>query len=169
MELWDILDKNGNKLGRTVERGKPMSQDEFHLVVHVWIMNSKGEYLISKRTPNKPYPNMWEATGGSAVIGDDSISAAIREVNEELGVVLNPANGKLFKSYLRQNHDFPDICDVWIFKHDCPIEAIVFQEGETCDAMWAGKNKIYEMIKAGLFIGKDIYPYLDELLIGRKE
>ena len=34
--------------------------DGYHLVVHVWIRNSKGEYLISQRSANRPtYPLMW--------------------------------------------------------------------------------------------------------------
>ncbi|WP_259472748.1 hypothetical protein [Clostridium estertheticum] len=37
MELWDILDANGEKTGKTVERRRPMGQDEYHLVVNVWI------------------------------------------------------------------------------------------------------------------------------------
>ena len=60
MELWDILDGNGNKTGKTVERGKTMRQDEYHLSVHIWIKNSNGEFLITKRTANKKIlPNMW--------------------------------------------------------------------------------------------------------------
>lgn len=68
MELWDILDGDGNKTGKTVERGKPMGQDEYHLLVHVWINNSKGEFLITKRTPNKIFPNMLERTVGAAML-----------------------------------------------------------------------------------------------------
>lgn len=55
-ELWDIYDKNRRPTGRTVERGKPMRQDEYHIVVNVWIINSKGQWLISRRTPNKHLP-----------------------------------------------------------------------------------------------------------------
>lgn len=164
MELWDIYDSNRNKTGRTVERGKPMANDEFHLVVHVWIMNQKGEYLISKRTPNKAFPNMWECTGGSAIIGDDSLTAALRETEEELGVTLDPKKGWLFLQYTNHRENAPQFTDIWLFKHDCPIESIVFQEFETCDAMWASRNRIYEMIDEGIFIGKDIFPYIDALL-----
>lgn len=60
MELWDILDGEGNKTGKTIERGKRMGQDEYHLLVQVWIKNSNGEFLITKRSPNKKlFPNMW--------------------------------------------------------------------------------------------------------------
>jgi 8-oxo-dGTP pyrophosphatase MutT (NUDIX family) len=160
-ELWDILDENRNKTGRTVERGKPMKQNEFHLVVHVWIKNDKGEYLIQKRTANKSFPLMWDITGGSAVTGDDSLSAALREVKEEIGIDLLPENGNLLFSLKRQNADFPDIVDVWLFKNNTDIKKLIFHPDEVCGAKWASPEKIYSMIKNGEFV--NVLTYLDEL------
>lgn len=162
-ECWDIYDINGNKTGRITERGKAIYQGGFHLVVHVWIRNGKGEYLISQRTPNKTFPNMWECTGGSAVAGENSLLAALREVREELGIALPPEKGMLWKRIVRDYGIMPDLCDIWIFEFDFPIEDVVFQEGETCNAMWASKEKIYEMLENGEFVGRDIFTYIDEL------
>ena len=47
MELWDVLDKHGNKTGKIIERGKPMIKGEYFLIVDVWIINNKSEFLIS--------------------------------------------------------------------------------------------------------------------------
>jgi len=165
-ELWDILDENRNKTGRLHER-RPigsMRQGEYHLIVHVWIVNNKGEFLISKRTPNKVYPNMWECTGGSAVAGDDSLTTALKEVKEELGVALEPETGQLFRSYKwRHENGSGDFTDVWLFRQEINLSEIVFQPEETCGAMLAGKDKINKMIDEGIFIGRGIFPYLDEL------
>lgn len=161
MELWDILDEDGNKTGKTVERGKPMKQDEYHLVVHVWIKNSSGEYLISKRTPNKTFPNMWETTGGSAIVGDDSLQAALREVKEEIGVDLSPERGKCLFRLKRQHKDFPDFTDVWLFNEDVDIRKVVYQPEEVCGAKWATPAQIRALIEAGEFVG--VFTYLDEL------
>jgi GNAT superfamily N-acetyltransferase/8-oxo-dGTP pyrophosphatase MutT (NUDIX family) len=158
-ELWDVYDKNREKTGKIIERG-PTRKDEYHLVVNVWIRNFKGEYLVSKRTPNKKDPLMWECTGGSAVIGEDSLTASVREAEEELGVKLNPKDGKLIASIVRNK--YPDFLDAWLFKQDVDINKVVLQEGETCDAMWADKNKILKMIDEGTFIGRDCNPYIDE-------
>ncbi|MCL2227352.1 MAG: methyltransferase domain-containing protein [Oscillospiraceae bacterium] len=165
VELWDVLDENGNMTGRVHERGKPMKRGEYHLVVHVWVMNSKNEFLISKRTPNKnPFPNMWECTGGSAVAGDDSMVTAIKEVNEELGVVLKPKNGQRLKRYVENfENGSGHFVDVWIFRQEVDLSEISFQPDETCDAMLADKAKIEDMIDAGIFLGRDIFFELDEL------
>lgn len=158
-----MLDKNRNRTGRTVERGQPMAQDEYHLVVHVWVVTPKGEFLISRRTPNKTFPGMWESSGGSAVAGEDSLTAAIRETREELGISLVPSNGMVFRSYRRQKYNCPDFLDVWLFVQDVSLDNVTYQPGETDGAMLATQAQLEDMIKQGRFIGRDIYPYLDEL------
>jgi isopentenyldiphosphate isomerase len=160
-ELWDILDGAGNKTGRTVERGMPMKQNEYHLVVHVWIKNDKGEYLIQKRTANKSYPLMWDITGGSAIAGEDSLSAAIRETKEEIGISLLRANGKQLYRIKRQHYNFPDFLDVWLFRDNTGIDKLIFHPDEVCCAKWVLPKEIYSMIKNGEFV--DELTYLDEL------
>lgn len=161
MELWDILDANGNRTGKTVERGKPMSQDDYHLVVHVWIRNSRGQYLISRRTPNKTFPNMWETTGGSAIIGDDSLGSALREVREEIGIELSPAHGECLFRLRRQHADFPDFVDVWLFSEEVDITAVVCQPEEVCEAKWATMDEIRHLLATGEFV--NVFTYLEEL------
>jgi len=161
MESWDILDKNGNKTGKTIERGKPLHDDEYHLVVHVWIRNSKREYLISKRTPNKTYPNMWDTVGGSAIAGETSIDAAVREVYEEIGLMLRTDEGKLIKRLMRQQYNSPDFVDVWFFNKDIEISQLKFQPDEVSDAKWADKETLLKMIHNGEMV--DVYSYLYEV------
>lgn len=167
-ERWDIYDINRNKTGRTVERGKPMLQDEYHIVVNVWIKNTDGKWLISKRSPNKHYGNIWECCGGSAVSGEDSITAAIREAKEELGIALNHKNGHLFTTTIRQYRTFPDFLDVWVFNQDIDINTVVLQDVETCDAKWATSDEILAMEEDGEFIPLNVYNYLTELFESEK-
>lgn len=162
-EIWDIYDENRNLTGKTIKRcDHPRGENEYHLAVHIWIKNSKGEWLISKRTPNKHFPLMWECTGGSVITGEDSLTGALREVKEELGISLDKEKGSIYRSLKRTvYHDF---CDVWIFEHDCDIKDVVFQEGETCDAMWASSDKILKLIEDKEFVPLDNMKYVFELL-----
>lgn len=162
MELWDIYDKNRNAKGYTHVRGNEMNEGDFHITVNVWIRNSKGEYLITKRTPNKEYGGYWECTGGSVISGDDSAICSVKEVKEETGIDLDPAEGELIWSYNRMDlYGIPDFCDVWFFRKDFDISEVVFQENETCDAMWASKEKIMEMLESGIFV--PMIDYIDKV------
>lgn len=70
MEIWDILDANGNHTGRNIERGKPLTAGEYHLLVHILIQDEQGRFLIRKRTDHLPLlPGVWALTGGFAIKG----------------------------------------------------------------------------------------------------
>ena len=163
IELWDVYNRNREKTGRIIERGQEMTQDEYHLVVNAWLQNKEGKYLISQRTPNKSYPLMWEATGGSALSGESSLEAALREVREELGIELDPSCGRLVASGIRQYDTFPDFLDVWIFFCDYPVEKVQLQEGETCGAKWASAEEIWDMVCKGEWIPMEKFNYLKKL------
>lgn len=119
LELWDLYDKNRIKTGRVHKRGAPLAEGDFHIVVHVWIRNNKGEILLTKRHQDKTHPNLWECTGGSILVGEDSIEGALREVKEEIGISLLRSNGKLVKSERRDIYN--NFCDVWIFDQSFEI------------------------------------------------
>lgn len=163
-ELWDIYDCSYNKTGRLHERGSAMNKGEFHLVVQIWLINNKGEFLISQRVDTGESDGMWHTTGGCAVSGDDSLVAALRETKEELGINLDPKNGKLFMQNIvkHTNDDGAMFGDVWVFRQEVDISSVVFQPDEICDAMWASKEKISKMIDDGIFLS-EWYPYLDAL------
>ena len=52
-ELRDLYDKNGNKTDKTYYKGEDIPKGYYPMVVMVVIRNSKGEFLMQKRTPNK--------------------------------------------------------------------------------------------------------------------
>ncbi len=160
-ELWDIVDEHGNKTGRRHERGKPMNPGDYHLSVSVWIVNGRGEFLISQRTPvpGRHAANMWETTGGSAVAGEDAMTAALREVKEELGVTLDPQKGRLYKSYTypHSSGDGAAYITVWIFRQEVELADVVLQPEETCDVMWADRTFIKQRMVEGRFIPFDYF------------
>ncbi|MFI3326749.1 MAG: NUDIX domain-containing protein [Clostridia bacterium] len=146
-EIWDIYDKDRNLTGRTHLRGEKLIEGDFHLCVESWIQNSKGEFLIQKRSPNKGFPNMWECQGGSAVAGDDSLTAAIREAKEECGIELKAENGVLVATDFGNSY----FKDIWLFTQEFDISKAVLQEGETCEFMMADRNKIIELMDKKFF------------------
>ena len=157
VEQWDIYDENRQPTGRLHPRGEPLQAGDYHLIVYVWKLNSRGQLLITKRSPNKGFGNMWETTAGSAVAGDDSLTAALRENKEETGLALDPEKGSCIKSYRGKDY----FADVWLFRQDFDLEDVVLQEGETCDKMYATPAQIRQLIVQGLFVR---YSHLQEFL-----
>lgn len=155
-ELWDVYDENRKLTGRVHRRGDPMESGEYHLVVYVWMQSSRGQFLLTKRSPNKGFPNLWETTGGSALAGEDSLTAALREVKEETGLTLDPAWGRLVVSARRSDY----FQDIWLFQQDFDLTDVVLQPGETCDKMYADKEAILKMCQSGEFVP---YDFLHEL------
>ena len=163
-ELWDILDESGTRTGRFHERSKPMEEGEYHLTVYVLIENDIGEYLISQRTPNKSFPNSWECTGGNAIAGDDSLTTALKETKEELGIILEPKNGRIVKHQLRKCVCGHCLADIWLFRQNVDIATVVFAPDETCGARWASRKEVNRMIDEGTFTTWGLFTYIDELL-----
>lgn len=160
-ELWDLYDKDKNKLNKVVKRGDKLKEDEYHLVVNAWIKNDKGEFLISRRSKNKPHPLMWESTGGSCLFGEDSLQGAIREVKEELGIDINKKDSKYIGRTLRYYKDCNDILEAWLFKSNAPIDEIHIQKEEVEDVMWASIEKIKELNNNNQFLSTE---FLNEIL-----
>lgn len=146
MELWDLYNKNRELTGRDHIRGEEVPQGYYHLVVHVWIRNSKGEYLISQRSADRPTcPLMWECVGGSVLKGEDSLTGALRETKEEVGLALSPEGGKLISSTVGRIVNgvrFTDILDVWLFEYDGPVSLEQATTKEVAQAAWMTKEEI---------------------------
>jgi 2,3-bisphosphoglycerate-dependent phosphoglycerate mutase len=155
-EIWDVYDSDRNLTGKTHRRADPLAPGDFHLVVHVWMQNSKGELLITQRAPNKGYPYMWECTGGSAVTGDDSAAAAIREVKEETGLDIMIENGVCIFTDISDD----TISDIWLFRQELDIGGVVLQENETIGAKYVTVTELRAMLNNGEFLH---FSYLEDL------
>lgn len=162
MEIWDVYNKDRVKTGRTHKRGEPMEEGDYHLIVHIWIINDKGEFLIQKRQPwKRGWPGMWDcAAGGSAIKGDDSTTAAIRETKEELGVDIDISKAKLL--FTINFHNGFD--DVWLVRQNVDIKDLKLQYEEVADAKWVTFNEVKEMMEKNEFIN---YDYIDTLKFDR--
>lgn len=149
MELWDLYDRDRKLLGTTHVRGEKLGEGEFHIVVNILSVNSDGKILITKRHPDKPFGGKWEISGGSAVAGESSPEAAVRELFEETGL---KAGGELlyYGTIIRQ----PSGCihDFYLYRGDFSEEDIVLQEGETVDFKLLSADEIYEMAEKGEFL-----------------
>lgn len=157
MEKWDILNADGEFVGKTTLRGKcNMKQGEYHLVVHIWVLSSRGDILIQRRSENKKLmPGEWAATGGAAISGEDSYTAANRELYEELGIPSNKHTLKKIARIKRRN----SLLDIWFITTDISIEKLRLQKDEVAEAQWITREEFVNMIENGNFhnYGKDYF------------
>lgn len=156
MELWDLYNENREKTGHDLMRGETIPDGFYHLVVHVWIRNSKGEYLISQRSADRPTcPLMWECVGGSVFKGEDSLGGAIRETKEEVGITLSQKDGKLVFSTVRKfvkGAKFSDILDVYLFRYDGPVSLNEAATNEVSRTAWMSKSQIKALFDDGKLV-----------------
>lgn len=146
MELWDVLTQDGTPTGRKVKRGgSSLKNGEYHLVVHIWPISKDGALLIQRRSfKKKIMPGEWAVTGGSAIAGEDSITAAKRELFEELGIT---AELELIKRIKKRN-SFVDVygCKVSVKTHE-----LTLQKSEVQDARWVSPETLKKMVDKGDF------------------
>ncbi len=150
MELWDLYDHDRLPTGETHERGTPLPQGRYHMVVHVVIFNTKGEMLIQQRQPFKSgWPNLWDVTvGGSAIAGDTSRSAAQRETLEEIGLHIDLSSEQ-------PRLTLPFDCgfdDIYTLVMDVDLTTLHLQESEVQAVKWASEEEILAMLADGRFI-----------------
>ena len=174
MEVWDLYDKNKNLTGKTHIRGEELPDDSFHLVVHCWIRNNKGKYLISQRSESKAtYPLMFECVGGSVVQGEDSKQGAIREIAEEVGLDLSAAKAEVVFTKTRgiiAGQKFNDIMDVWLFDYTGEVDITKATTNEVCDVKWCSIDEIKQIQAEGKLVPTLEYIYdIDEKIKTREQ
>ncbi len=157
MELCDVVDAFGTPTGRTVARGSRLMPGEYYAVVHVWIKDVAGDYLVQQRAHDLPRdPGAWATTVGSVLAGEDSLSAAIRETSEELGLELSPAQLRRLDRHTMEDR----VEDIWlatVTRHSFGPPKL---GPEVVDWKWASKTKLSELMSQGEFFG---YSYFDRL------
>ena len=84
--------------------------DVQHVVAAV-IVNGAGRVLLAKRSLDRHQGGLWEFPGGKVEQGEASRAALVRELYEELGIVVQNA-----RPLIKVRHAYPDksvLLDVW--------------------------------------------------------
>lgn len=148
MEFWDVLDREGKPKGWTIERGQPLRPGDYHLVIHIWIVDTKARFLIQKRAEGVLlFPGIWATTGGSALAGEGSETAAIRELREELGILAVPGDMKKISRIVRADN----ILDIWLLAKDINPENLDLQTEEVSAVKYVNRTQLESMLQAGQF------------------
>jgi 8-oxo-dGTP diphosphatase len=165
-EEWDLYDSNRIPLGRTHERGVPMEEGTFHVVVAVWTVNADGKLLVTLRSQQKElYPGLWENTSGSVVNGENSREAAMRELAEETGIRVREEQVQ----FLGTAQKFASFVDIYLVSLREGEDVVRLQEGETDDYRWVTLAELDQMFEEGLLAFPLSYqfPHFREIIESR--
>ena len=150
MELVDLYDENRVPLGLTAERHCPKGANEYRMVVHVCLFDSRGRLLIQKRTAEKRvWPCRWDVSvGGGVDAGETSRQGAEREFREELGCPLD-----LTEQRPAVTVNFPEgFDDFYIVTRDLNEKSLALQKEEVSAVRWVTLKELLAMVDSGEFI-----------------
>lgn len=152
MEIFDVYNDKGERIGKTIPRGSRLGKGEFHLVVHIWIKNTEGKYLVQKRNKKTDkVPGQYAATGGAVTRGEDSITGAIRETEEELGIKIQKDKFTLLKRYFVPDENAGFITDLYIVHENILLSELKLDYNEVKSCEYFTMDEIKQLIKENMF------------------
>lgn len=160
LEKRDLHDENRKLTGETILKGDKIPKGKYIVVVLIFIQNSKGEFLIQKRSTRKN--GKFATTGGHPKSGESSIQGIITEVEEEIGLKLNPKDLKLYFSGKSETESV--FWDDYYVKMDIPdIKQLKLQKDEVSSIEWLSEKEIINLMKQDKFF-KNHYEEFEILL-----
>jgi isopentenyl-diphosphate Delta-isomerase len=150
VEHIDVLDRAGTPLHHIATRAEVHRKGLWHRTVHIWVLNRNNELLLQKRAGNKEtFPGLWDiSAAGHISAGDTSINAALRELEEELGIRARKGSLKLLFTitghYKDSSRPFIDneISDVYLLRDDIQIKSIAVDKDEVDEAKYMAVDEL---------------------------
>lgn len=145
MEIWDAYLRDGTPADRDLIRGEPIPEGLYHLVCDILVRHTDGDYLLMLRDPAKPnYGGWYEATaGGSALKGENSLTCALRELQEETGITPTELT-RLGECIIRDTIYHQYLCVT-----DQAKGSITLQPGETSGYQWLSEEAFAAFVNSG--------------------
>lgn len=146
-ELLEVVNYKGEIVGilpRSRIHGNPSLA---HRVVHVLVFNRKGELLLQKRSMSKDVaPGKWDTSvGGHLNLGEDPLSAARREMKEELGILVGKP--RYLYTYIHSNSYETEL----VYTYSCLYGGEIFFNPDEID-----KVRFWSLEEISKNLGKNI-------------
>ena len=97
-EIFDVVNERDEVIDRK-RRAEIHARGLWHRAVHVLVFNARGEVFLQKRSMKKDTAKgKWDSSSsGHLDAGEDYDACAVREVREEIGLMLASPPQRLFK------------------------------------------------------------------------
>lgn len=147
MEKRDLYNSAREITGEYIYANEKVPKDKYILIVVIFIQNSKGQFLIQKRSKIKG--GKWVSTGGHPKMGEDSLTGICTEVKEEIGFDIAPYKEKLHLFESKQGDN--SFCDLYYLNIDIDINNLITQKEEVADIKWISMEEIQNLINNNEF------------------
>ena len=172
-ELIDIINEDGIKTGDILPRSEIHKKGLWHRSIIIAIINEKKEILLQQRSDNKEKnAGMWDiSVAGHVEAGQDAISAALRELKEEMNIELRENDYKNFKfifsyrSKIKYTDDFIEnqFYEFFILqKNGLNIQDLKIQKSEVQSIKFANLAELQKMITQKKMVDRE--PIFYELI-----
>lgn len=164
MEYFDVLTEDGIPTGESLPREEVHARGLWHGSVQAWVMNSAGQLLLQQRAHTKKTdPGLWDVSiCGHIASGDDAITAAIREADEELSLIVNRDQFEHLFLYIHHNeHRIADppspkgysrasgsirherlITPTYLVRSEVNLDELKLEPTEVAAVRWIGLDKL---------------------------
>jgi isopentenyl-diphosphate delta-isomerase len=97
-EIFDIVNEHDEVIGQA-PRKEVHARGLWHRAVHVLVFNARGEVFLQKRSMLKDTAKgKWDSSSSGHVdTGEDYDTCAVRELREEIGLIITQPPHRLFK------------------------------------------------------------------------
>jgi len=145
MEILDIVNDADEVIGQA-ERQEIYDNGHCHRIVHVWVFNDIGELALQKRSKHCGFrPLHWGVSAaGHVSAGEDYDTSALRELEEEIGVVRHSIE-KVGKEFWNGEKTNAHIC-IYRCVHNGDFS---IDEKEVDHVRWVSVKDVKKMIDEG--------------------
>lgn len=160
-ELVDIVDEHDTVIDTVTRREMRVGRLR-HRAVYIAVQNSDGKLFVHQRSFDKDVrPGAWDiAVGGVVGAGESYDVAAVRELEEEIGVtgvVPTPWGGGVFGD---ESYELIGRC--YHLVHDGPF---AFNDGEVIDHRWMNRAELHALMRDGDVVHDSIALLLGRLVV----
>lgn len=144
-ELLDVVDENDNVI-EVKTRGEIHARGLMHRAVHILVFNNRGDLFLQKRSMNKDEnPGLWDSSAAGHVdSGEEYLQCALREITEELGIVVEGDLQRLFKLAATRATGYEHSV-IYRYRFDGPL---ILQKEEIDEGRWVSPGEMDQRLES---------------------
>jgi isopentenyldiphosphate isomerase len=124
-ELFDVVNEDGSPTGIVKRRADVHRDGDWHRAIHVWIHGvHEGTpfMLFNLRGRHKDtWPEVLDVTVGGHLAAGETVEQAYREIEEEIGIVADPARLRFLETRKARGVVERELQDTFLYRDDRPL------------------------------------------------